>query len=90
MLLDGSQLEVGDSVYHLTLGKGIVETIEKGTARVKMNAGGGIKNMSENGYLGGEKVFFWSKPVVVVPKKGESEQATRLATVLRQLLDLTE
>lgn len=90
MLLDGSQLEIGDSVYHLTLGHGIVQTIEKGTARVKMGKGGGIKNMSENGIIGGEKVFFWSKPVVIVPRKGEAAQATQLASVLRQLLDLAE
>lgn len=90
MLLDGSQLAVGDSVYHITLGHAVVQTIEKGTARVKMGKGGGIKNMAENGYLGGEKVFFWSKPVVIVPKKGEAEQATKLASVLRQLLDLAE
>lgn len=90
MLLDGSKVAVGDSVYHITLGHGTVLTIEKNTARIKMGKGGGVKNMAEGGISGGAKVFFWGKPVIIAPKKSERELTAKIGSLLRQLLDYTE
>lgn len=89
MLLDGSLVEKGDHVFHLTLGTGVVETVEKGTARVRMGNGGGIKNMTEGGYSRGVKVFFWSKPLVFSPKKNEekSQKKAQLINAIMEYID---
>ncbi len=77
MLLDGSIVEKGDKVFHLTLGSGVVESVEKGTARIRMSNGGGIKNMADGGYSRGVKVFFWSKPLIFSPKKKDENTAKK-------------
>ncbi len=86
MLLDGDVVKKGDKVFHITLGTGTVETVEKGTARVRMGNGGGIKNMAEGGYSRGEKVFFWGKPLIFSPKKNE-EKTKKKEQVIEAIME---
>ncbi|MBE2895715.1 hypothetical protein HPC38_02325 [Pasteurellaceae bacterium HPA106] len=88
--MDGVLVEVGDQVHHLTLGNGVVETIEKGTARIRMNKGGGIKNMSEGGYTNGSRLFFWGEPTIIAPVKGEiakHKKAVNLFLALKEMIN---
>lgn len=90
MLLDGSTVEKGDTVWHITLGAGTVETVEKGTARVRMGGERGyIKNMSENGMSGGQRVFFWGEPIIFAPRKNErhTEKKQHIVASVMDLID---
>lgn len=88
MKLDGDLVEVGDYVYHLTLGGGIVETIRDGIARVRMKRGMGIVNMNDGGIASGRKVFYWSDPILLIPRKNQKavlDEANRLMAIATQL-----
>lgn len=88
MNLDGDIVEVGDYVHHITMGSGIVETIYEGTARVRMQRGKGILNMGEGGITAGKKLFYWSDPILLIPRKDQRavlDEATELMAVATQL-----
>lgn len=88
MKLDGYIVEVNDYLYHITLGGGTVETIHDGIARVRMQRGKGIVNMTDGGISGGKKVFYWSDPILLIPRKNQKavlDEATQLMAIATQL-----
>lgn len=88
MKLDGDIVEVNDYVYHITLGGGKVETIHDGIARVRMQRGKGIVNMADGGISGGKKVFYWSNPILLIPRKDQKavlDEATELMAIATKL-----
>lgn len=89
MLLDGDELLINDRVFHITAGGGVVETIEKGNARVRMDSGG-ILNMGEDGYVGKKKVFFWSNPIYFYPRKNGMRQYELTSEMLLNALAIME
>lgn len=72
MFLDGDKVEVKDRVYHITVGYGTIETIERGHARVRMD-NGGIIIMYDDGYVGHTKQIFWYPPKFIMPRKGKQQ-----------------
>lgn len=91
MLLDGSRVEVGDSVYHVSAGVGRVETISEDgkTARVRMGDGG-ILEMRLNGYSGFKKVFYWYKPLMLTPEKGKQEVHKKAFDIVKHVIAMVE
>ncbi|MBS9779189.1 MAG: hypothetical protein KGV51_01045 [Moraxellaceae bacterium] len=92
MYLNGDEVKVGDKLYHLTLQSyGTVETVLHGTARVNMShRGRGIINMGENGMVAGQKLFYWSKPIIIEPKKHQQALLTTSHEVLINTVDLVQ
>lgn len=90
MILDKDTVVVGDTLYHLTLGYGTVQTIRDGTARIKMQRGGGIINMGENGTVRGTKVFYWGSPILITPRKNQKANLDIASDVLVATLSLIE
>lgn len=90
MFLDGDKVSVGDRVFHISAGYGVIQTIQDNTARVKMESGG-ILNMSDGGFSGLRKSFFWYEPYFLVPRKGKANvqaKAIEIASVVVQMLEV--
>lgn len=87
MLLDGDEIAVGDRLFHLSAGYGTVETIAHNNVRVRMDSGG-VLNMSENGYVGFRKLFFWYAPLMLMPRKGKQDLHEKAITVAQTVIDM--
>lgn len=90
MKLDGEVLNVGDDVYHITMGYGKVETIRDNQARVRMQRGGGVINVSNNGKISGVKVIFWREPIFIVPSKDQDAVLDDASKLLASAMDLAK
>ena len=67
-MLDGYPVNVGDSVYVLGIGAGMVTSINsEGGFSVK--AGNGEIYYRDGGYLGNQRRVYWADPLIVIPPK---------------------
>ena len=73
--LDGHQISLGDNVFDVALGPGVVKlltdaggvTVEFGRGRVGSYGPGGVARRFNN------RTLYWHNPVVVAPDKGISQ-----------------
>lgn len=89
MFLDGDKVNVGDMVFHITGGYGKVVTIQDGSARVKMDSGG-ILNMSNGGFSGVRKTFFWYAPHFLTPRKGKGAIQAKAIEIAEKVVQMLE
>lgn len=72
MRLDGSKVEVGDSVWHDRYGYGKVMAVNGGTCDVRFSGSETAVTFADGGIKGGYKVLWWQEPLLYVPEKGKN------------------
>lgn len=67
-MLDGSTVNIGDSVYVLGVGGGTVTSVNA-DGGFTVRTGNGEAYYRNGGYIGNQKRVFWADPYIVLPTK---------------------
>ena len=72
MTLDGSPVEIGDSLYCTVLGPGVAEVVGASTVGVRFASSSQLTQY-DNGGLGPwrRRTLYWDDPVVFIPPKDQ-------------------